>query len=328
MAIPKTGGAHAPFERVSLYNLELRLLAYFDAVAEFGSISRAAAALHMTQPTLSRQLTRLEQVVGYRLFLRTTRGTVPTPAGESLRAHTAVLSAQVARIPEVLREGARERRVVSMGIPNGMPDYWFRSFQTELEARAPHLGLSLHDMNTHDQRSMLANQSLDIGLMHTEPPELQSQWMFRQHLGFALRDQDVAAGRSSLSFEDVNGLTVLAQSASNERTLLQTETLQHGASIDWRFRSFATHSRFIADSSGADAVLLTEATAARTFPEWVWRPLTGVDGNVYLNSWAAWWDRDSPVVAIVVAAMASAAAKQSETSLFDGIPRSAGSTDG
>lgn len=310
----------SPRSRVSLDNLELRLLSYFNAVAEFGSISRAAAALHLTQPTLSRQLAQLEVTVGFQLFLRTARGAVLTPAGEALRAHAEVLAAQVARIPEVLRESSREKHVVTIGLPSGMPDEWFLTFRSELAARAPHVALSLHDMNTPGQRTMLSNQSLDVGLMHSEPPELPSQWMFRQPLGFALREAHAAIARSSLSFEDMDGQTVLAQSSSSERTRLKTQTLQHGASIEWRFRSFATHSRFIADAAGADAVLLTQATAARSFPDWEWRPIVAAEGALHLHSWAAWWDKDSPVVTAVREAMAAAAVTPSQTGLYDGSP--------
>src|SRR3954464_5110778 len=63
-------------------NLDLRLGRCFTVLAEHRPFGRAAAALHTTQPTLSRQIHRLEQQLGACLLDRTTRGTELTEAGE------------------------------------------------------------------------------------------------------------------------------------------------------------------------------------------------------------------------------------------------------
>lgn len=64
-------------------DLDLRLVRYFTVVAQHGNIGRAATALHLAQPSLSRQMQRLEHQLGVRLFARTSRGTSLTPAGEA-----------------------------------------------------------------------------------------------------------------------------------------------------------------------------------------------------------------------------------------------------
>lgn len=61
--------------------MELRLLEYFLAIDGVGSISRAAEQLHITQPTLSRQLKQLENELGAPLFTRTNHGLTLTQAG-------------------------------------------------------------------------------------------------------------------------------------------------------------------------------------------------------------------------------------------------------
>ncbi|MFF5470775.1 LysR family transcriptional regulator [Streptomyces achromogenes] len=63
-------------------DLDLRLVQCFTVVAEHRHFARAAEALHTTQPSLSRQIRRLEQQVGVRLLDRTTRGTRLSEAGE------------------------------------------------------------------------------------------------------------------------------------------------------------------------------------------------------------------------------------------------------
>ncbi|MCS0635447.1 LysR family transcriptional regulator [Streptomyces sp. LP05-1] len=65
-------------------NLEIRHLRILRAVAELGSVNRAAIALGLSQPNLSRQVRRLEQTLGGTLFERDIRGTRPTELGTAV----------------------------------------------------------------------------------------------------------------------------------------------------------------------------------------------------------------------------------------------------
>ena len=58
--------------------MEIRVLRYFLTVVREENITRAAEVLHITQPTLSRQLAQLETQMGVKLFLRGTRKIVLT----------------------------------------------------------------------------------------------------------------------------------------------------------------------------------------------------------------------------------------------------------
>lgn len=67
--------------------MDMTRLQYFSAVAEAGSFSRAAAALNMSQPALSRQVLLLEEELGQRLLERTGRGAELTDSGRALMQH-------------------------------------------------------------------------------------------------------------------------------------------------------------------------------------------------------------------------------------------------
>jgi LysR family nitrogen assimilation transcriptional regulator len=67
--------------------MEMRQLRYFVEIVEAGSFSRAAIALGMAQPSLSRQISLLESEVGQRLLTRNGRGVVTTEAGQCLLVH-------------------------------------------------------------------------------------------------------------------------------------------------------------------------------------------------------------------------------------------------
>lgn len=65
--------------------MELRVLRYFLGVAREGSMTGAARVLHVTQPTLSRQLQDLEEELGQKLFIRGSHSVTLTPEGMVLR---------------------------------------------------------------------------------------------------------------------------------------------------------------------------------------------------------------------------------------------------
>lgn len=65
--------------------MEIRVLRYFLTVVREENITRAAEVLHITQPTLSRQLAQLETQMGVKLFLRGARKIVLTEEGLLLR---------------------------------------------------------------------------------------------------------------------------------------------------------------------------------------------------------------------------------------------------
>lgn len=88
----KTDRAYLPcknarfrYDFLEVMFMELRVLRYFLAVAREENITRAAALLHVTQPTLSRQLMQLEEELGVKLFRRSQYRVVLTDDGMLLR---------------------------------------------------------------------------------------------------------------------------------------------------------------------------------------------------------------------------------------------------
>ncbi|MFE1589119.1 LysR family transcriptional regulator [Streptomyces sp. NPDC058737] len=111
--------------RNSAPDLDLRLVRYFAVVAEHLNFARAAAALRVAQPSLSRQIQRLEDALGVRLLERTPRGSRLTAAGAAFlpqaqtllhTAHQAVLSARAAAPPRTVTIGYVEDLVITPAV--------------------------------------------------------------------------------------------------------------------------------------------------------------------------------------------------------------------
>jgi DNA-binding transcriptional LysR family regulator len=107
------------------FDLDLRLVRYFTVVAEHLNFGRAATALHLAQPSLSRQIQRLEDQLGVRLFHRTPQGSRLTEAGYAFlpqaqallhAAHQATLTARAAAPPRAIAIGYVEDLIVTPAV--------------------------------------------------------------------------------------------------------------------------------------------------------------------------------------------------------------------
>jgi len=92
-------------------DLDLRLVGYFVAVADHRHFGRAAAALLVAQPSLSRQIRRLEQQMGVRLFDRTPQSTRLTEAGEVFLPRAKALLRSAAQATAQTRRAAQPSRI-------------------------------------------------------------------------------------------------------------------------------------------------------------------------------------------------------------------------
>src|SRR5260370_35907703 len=88
---------------VAWHAMELRSLAYFVRIAELGSITRAAAHLHLAQPALTRHVQRLEDELGVPLLTRANRGVKLTEAGQKLLESAARILREVERTGDEIR---------------------------------------------------------------------------------------------------------------------------------------------------------------------------------------------------------------------------------
>lgn len=82
--------------------MDIRQLQYFMEVAKYSNFSKAANELHVTQPTLSQQISKMEKELKINLFVRSTRNVELTEAGKILMAHTKVILDEWQELNETL----------------------------------------------------------------------------------------------------------------------------------------------------------------------------------------------------------------------------------
>jgi DNA-binding transcriptional LysR family regulator len=129
-----------------LENAELLALA---KTIEAKSLSRAAAELGVPRATISRRLARLEQRLGARLLLRTTRSLTLTDAGEALYRHARIVLAAVEEAEaSVRRSDDAVRGELRISVPPVVDDTFFEMLTTFAEQH-PHVRMQVHFASRH-----------------------------------------------------------------------------------------------------------------------------------------------------------------------------------
>ena len=151
--------------------MDLAQLEYFVRVAEVGSFTRAASALDVAQPALSRQIRLLEVELRQALLTRNGRGATPTEAGKLLLEHGRGILHQVSRAKEELGRvrGALAGRV-AIGIPPTVSKVMTVPLIREARKRMPEASLSITEGLSVAMLEALLTGRLDITLLYNATP--------------------------------------------------------------------------------------------------------------------------------------------------------------
>ena len=151
--------------------MDLKQLEYFVRVAELGSFTKAAIALDIAQPALSRQVRLLEVELRQNLLTRNGRGALPTEAGKLLLAHGRGILHQVERAREELGRvrGALAGRV-AVGLPSSLARVLTVPLTRAFRAEMPDATLSISEGLSVAMQESLVNGRLDIAVLYNTQP--------------------------------------------------------------------------------------------------------------------------------------------------------------
>lgn len=146
--------------------MNLRVLGYFIAVVEEGSISKAALRLRVAQPALSLHIRNLERELGTELLRRGARGVSPTESGERLLAHARDL---VNRL-ELAREDVRAYAVVPVGpvvigMTQSIAGVLALPLFREVERLFPGISIRFSESSTGHMPGLLRQQQMDLAVL-------------------------------------------------------------------------------------------------------------------------------------------------------------------
>jgi DNA-binding transcriptional LysR family regulator len=147
--------------------MDLKQLTALVTVADLGSVTRAAAHLHLGQPAVTRQIRMLEDEVGTPLFERTRQGMVPTAAGEVMveRARRALRELEQGRA-EVGLGTDKVAGSVTVGLLESVTDVLLEPLFTTVTARYPGIDLRILTGYSGHLRQWLEDGDVDLSVLY------------------------------------------------------------------------------------------------------------------------------------------------------------------
>ncbi|MBP6597004.1 MAG: LysR family transcriptional regulator [Arenimonas sp.] len=186
--------------------MNLRDLRYLVALSELRHFGRAAAACHVSQPTLSTQIRKLEDELGVSLVERAPRQVMLTPVGADIAARARRVLADV----EQMRETARRTRdpeagSVRLGLFPTLGPYLLPHVVPRIRARFPRLELLLVEEKTEAVLSMLRDGKLDAAVLALPLHEdwLETAFLFEEPFVLAVPEGHPLAGHRDLRLAEL-----------------------------------------------------------------------------------------------------------------------------
>jgi DNA-binding transcriptional LysR family regulator len=162
--------------------LDLDLLRSFVSVVDTGGFTRAGERVHRTQSTVSQQIKRLEETLGYPLLLRNGKHATTTEEGERLLSYARRILALAQEARDVVSRPARDG-VVRIGIPEDFAAYRLTKLLSDFARSRPSLRLEVRSGLSIQLRGALERGELDLVLVKRDAGEAGgiAAWPERLH---------------------------------------------------------------------------------------------------------------------------------------------------
>ncbi|WP_455946631.1 LysR family transcriptional regulator [Eubacterium ramulus] len=148
--------------------MQLRQLQYFVAVAEQLNFRKAAEMLYVTQPLLSKQISELEDEVGYPLFIRNTRSVSLTPAGKVMLSEANKLIRQADSLLFSVQNAAKygnDYGVLHIGYEESYSQAMLAQILNQMRENYPGVEVNIQRFTSNEIKKALQDEIIDVGFI-------------------------------------------------------------------------------------------------------------------------------------------------------------------
>ncbi|WP_038203602.1 LysR family transcriptional regulator [Xenophilus azovorans] len=163
--MPSARDPAAELQRALLSRLKLRQLALLQAIDRHRTLGRVAAEMQLSQPAITKALHEVEDIFGSTLFDRTSRGLVPTAAGDAVLHYARRWLAELEATTRVLTslEAGRGGRL-RLGLTQQVPQRLMSAALTHLLGRSPRISVMAREATTDELVAGLLARELDCAI--------------------------------------------------------------------------------------------------------------------------------------------------------------------
>lgn len=189
--------------------MEMQQLRHFIAAVQHGNIGRAAEALNITQPAMSRSIKNLEAAMGAELLDRGPKGVRPTVFGESVLEHARIIVSEAERaVAEVHAIQGLSQGQFTLGISPNFTTFIVPEALGRLTEERPGVNITLNTLFYDDLLAGLRRAEIDVVFSMFPPayndPDLEFEELYVNHSSVHARSDHPLAKKSSVSLEELS----------------------------------------------------------------------------------------------------------------------------
>ena len=189
-----------------------RHIKYFLAVAQHHSFTKAAAALHVSQPALSQQVRQLEESLSAQLFDRSGRTTRLTDAGEVYLRYARRASQELEEGKRAIHDvGDLSRGALRVALTPTFTTYLVGPLVEAFHSRYPNITLNLREIAQEQMEELLLADELDVGIAFEDghSQDIETQPLLIEALALVVGERHPLAGQSAIDLDALSAESLI-----------------------------------------------------------------------------------------------------------------------
>jgi LysR family transcriptional regulator for metE and metH len=195
--------------------MEVRYFKLVIAIAETGSVTRAAERLFLTQPALSHQLKELETQLGCQIFTRINRKLILTPSGKSFLNSAYLIINEIDKLQqEMKRIVTGESGRIRLATESSTCYHWLPRILKQYQEQFPNVEVQLNTNDVNQHLDLLLTGKVDVAIIHRKKADKNIQYieLFEDEVVALISPNDALSLKKFLEPEDFRTVTYITHS--------------------------------------------------------------------------------------------------------------------